>query len=79
MSEYRKPLLILLLFEAIAVTLWLTKNNIFYLWNFSYIGCSLALACDYLVMSEKSYLMLPFTKIGLRGDFSHTRPAFDSA
>ena len=43
MSKYRKPLLILLLFEAIAVTLWLTKNNIFYLWNFSYIGCSLAL------------------------------------
>lgn len=43
MSEYRKPLLILLLFEAIAVTLWLTKDNIFYLWNFTYIGCSLAL------------------------------------
>lgn len=32
------------------------------------IGCSLALACDYLVMSEKSYLMLPFTKIGLMPD-----------
>ena len=43
MSEYRKPLLILLLFEAIAVTLWLTKDNIFYLFNFSYIGCSIAL------------------------------------
>src|SRR5699024_1473040 len=24
------------------------------------IGCSLALACDYVVMSEDSYLMLPF-------------------
>lgn len=32
------------------------------------IGCSFALACDYLVMSEKSYLMLPFTKIGLMPD-----------
>ena len=32
------------------------------------IGCSFALACDYLVMSEKSYLMLPFAKIGLMPD-----------
>ncbi|MDO4378044.1 MAG: 4Fe-4S dicluster domain-containing protein [Erysipelotrichia bacterium] len=35
--------LILLIFESIAVTLWLTKNNIFYLFNFSYIGISIAL------------------------------------
>lgn len=32
------------------------------------IGCSLALACDYVVMSEKSYLMLAFAKIGLMPD-----------
>lgn len=32
------------------------------------IGCSLALACDYVVMTEDSYLMLPFTKIGLMPD-----------
>ena len=32
------------------------------------IGCSLALACDYTVMSEESYLMLAFTKIGLMPD-----------
>ena len=32
------------------------------------IGCSLALACDYMVMSEESYLMLAFTKIGLMPD-----------
>ncbi|UZD61703.1 enoyl-CoA hydratase-related protein [Brevibacterium sp. JSBI002] len=36
------------------------------------IGCSLALACDYLVMSETSYLMLPFTKIGLMPDGGST-------
>lgn len=36
------------------------------------IGCSLALACDYLMMSEKSYLMLPFTKIGLMPDGGST-------
>ena len=34
---------ILLLFETIAVALWLGKDNLFYLFNFSYIGLSLAL------------------------------------
>lgn len=33
----------LTVFEAVAVTLWLTLDNIFYLFNFSYIGCSIAL------------------------------------
>lgn len=32
-----------IIFEAIAVMLWLTKNNLFYLLNFSYIGTSIAL------------------------------------
>ena len=32
-----------LIFETIAVTLWLTKQNLFYLFNFSYIGTSLAI------------------------------------
>ncbi len=36
------PLVIWLLFETIAVTLWLTLDNIFYLFNFSYIGTALA-------------------------------------
>ncbi len=37
------PLGLLAVFETVAVTLWLTKGNVFYLFNFSYIGCSLAL------------------------------------
>lgn len=38
------PLLIILtLFETVAVMLWLTKSNIFYLFNFSYIGLSISL------------------------------------
>ncbi len=32
-----------LVFEGVAVTLWLTKDNLFYLFNFSYIGTALAL------------------------------------
>ena len=37
------PLVMLLVFEAVAVTLWLALDNIFYLFNFSYIGGSVAL------------------------------------
>ena len=43
MKKYLVPAFFLLVFETIAVTLWLTKDNIFYLLNFSYIGCAIAL------------------------------------
>ena len=43
MKKYTIPILMLIIFETVAVTLWLTKGNLFYLLNFSYIGCSIAL------------------------------------
>ena len=46
MTQFRKylpPLIILAVFETVAVTLWFTKDNIFYLYNFSYIGAAIAL------------------------------------
>ena len=42
-KDYLPPLTILLVFEAVAVTLWLTKSNLFYLFNFTYIGLALSL------------------------------------
>ena len=36
-------LVILLIFETIAVILWLTKDNLFYLFNFTYIGLSISI------------------------------------
>ncbi len=42
-KKYLLPALMWFLFEAIAVTLWLVLDNIFYLFNFSYIGTCLAL------------------------------------
>lgn len=36
------------------------------------VGCSFALICDYVIMSEKSYLMLAFTRIGLMPDGGST-------
>ena len=41
--EWKAPLLLWVLFEGIAVTLWLVLHNPFYLLNFSYIGTGLAL------------------------------------
>lgn len=41
MKKYLLPLIMLSIFETIAITLWLTQNNIFYLFNFSYIGISI--------------------------------------
>lgn len=45
MRKYAGPIGMFCLFEAIAVTLWLAKDNLFYLFNFTYIGGSLALGC----------------------------------
>ncbi len=42
-GKYIYPLLIFAVFEAVAVALWLTKGEIFYLYNFSYIGLSVSL------------------------------------
>ena len=43
MKKYWLPAVMLGIFEIIAVTLWLTKDNLFYLFNFSYIGLSISL------------------------------------
>ncbi len=42
-KKYGLSALTLLIFETVAVVLWLTKDNPFYLFNFSYIGLSIAL------------------------------------
>lgn len=41
-------------FETVAVTLWQTRDNIFYLFNFSYIGTSVCLGI-FLMANEKPY------------------------
>ena len=42
-KKYWLPIFMLAIFETVAITLWLTKDNLFYLLNFSYIGFSIAL------------------------------------
>ena len=43
MKKYLPAGLMWLLFELIAVALWLAPDNVFYLLNFSYIGSALGL------------------------------------
>ena len=43
MKKYFPSLIMLSVFLAVGITLWLTKDNIFYLFNFGYIGGSIAL------------------------------------
>ena len=43
MKKYAGSIFMLVVFETIAITLWLSKDNLFYLLNFSYIGCSISL------------------------------------
>jgi polyferredoxin len=42
-KKYKSAFILFLVFEAIAVSLWLTTGSLFYLLNFSYIGCSLGI------------------------------------
>ncbi len=41
-KKYVVPISMFLIFEMVAIILWLTLDNIFYLFNFSYIGISIS-------------------------------------
>ncbi len=43
MKKYAAPVIMLAVFETVAVVLWLAKDNLFYLFNFSYIGIAVSL------------------------------------
>jgi len=53
LKKYAGPLIMLAIFESIAVTLWLTLDNVFYLFNFSYIGGAIALGLALYVKKYK--------------------------
>ena len=48
------PLIMITVFIAIGVTLWLTLGNFFYMWNFAYIGMFVSLGI-YLMLKKKRY------------------------
>ena len=53
MKKYLFPVLMLAVFEAVAVTLWLTKDNLFYLFNFSYIGICLCTGLSLFIAGKR--------------------------
>ena len=53
MRKYAVPMMMLAVFEAVAVALWLAKGNIFYLFNFSYIGVSIALGTALFIRKNR--------------------------
>ena len=53
MRKYIVPAVMLMVFETVAVTLWLTKDKIFYLFNFSYIGISITLGLVLFIRKHK--------------------------
>lgn len=54
MKKYAIPALLFLLFESIAVVLWLALDDIFYLFNFSYIGFFVSLGLALMAAEKKN-------------------------
>lgn len=65
MKKYLWPMLMLVLFEAVAIALWLTKDNLFYLLNFSYIGCSVALGLTLFIRKYRHARRVTQLLVGL--------------
>ncbi len=69
MKRNKKPFIIAIImwiiFETVAITLWLTKNNIFYLFNFSYIGTSLAVGMFLMAINSKHARRIVQLLVGL--------------
>lgn len=53
MKKYAMPIIMLVVFETVAITLWMTKGNLFYLFNFSYIGLSISLGIFLFIRQYK--------------------------
>lgn len=65
MKKYRLPIILLIVFEAVAVTLWLTLDNIFYFFNFTYIGMSVSLGVLLFIMGNKHARRIAQLLVGL--------------
>lgn len=65
MKKHIVPLAMWVLFETIAITLWLTLNNIFYFFNFSYIGTCLAIGIVFYIRKTKYARNLIQLAVGL--------------
>ena len=65
MRKHLLPIALLAVFEAIAVALWLIMGNAFYLFNFSYIGASVALGVFLFIGGSKNARRITQLLVGL--------------
>ena len=65
MKKYAMPVIMLAVFETVAITLWLTKGNVFYLFNFSYIGISISLGIFLFIKRYKHARRIVQLLVGL--------------
>ena len=65
MKKYAPSIVLLAVFETVAVVLWLAKDNIFYLINFSYIGFAIALGVFLFVRQNKNARRVTQLLVGL--------------
>ena len=65
MKKYVFPLVLLAAFEAVAVILWLMRDNLFYLFNFSYIGVSISLGVFLFVKEYRNARRIVQLLVGL--------------
>ena len=64
-KKYIVPLIMLIVFETVAITLWLTLGNIFYLFNFTYIGISVSLGIFLFIKKFKYARRITQLLVGL--------------
>ena len=65
MKKYLGPLMMWLIFEGVAVSLWLAKDDLFYLFNFSYIGSCIALGLILYIRRFRYARMVVQFSVGL--------------
>ena len=65
MKRYAVPICLLAVFEAVGISLWLTKENLFYLFNFSYIGAALSLSLALFIQGNRNARRIAQLMVGL--------------
>jgi len=64
-KQYLLPVFMFLLFSSIAITLWLTLDNIFYFYNFVYIGFFVSLGIGLIIAKYKNARIIIQLFVGL--------------
>lgn len=65
MKRYAVPICLLAVFEAVGISLWLTKENLFHLFNFSYIGAALSLSLALFIQGNRNARRIAQLMVGL--------------